>query len=192
MHPATILLLAIPALAQPNDSGSKFKRDCIGPDVNDETIALIKHFEGFVPRPAPDPIGLPTVGYGHLCRTNGCSEVPFSFPLTEETATELLMQDVKSPQQSITLSTTDQVVLNANQYGALVSWAYNVGGDAAKKSSLISRLNQGQDVDVVIREELPLWNKAGGHVLPGLVRRRAAEVELASENTDQPALPVDC
>ncbi|EFR05120.1 lysozyme [Nannizzia gypsea CBS 118893] len=190
MHPATLLLLAIPAVAQP--SASKFKRDCIGPDVNEATISLIKHFEGFVPRPAPDPIGLPTVGYGHACRTKGCAEVPFPFPLTEDTATELLMQDVKSFQQSITLSTTDEVVLNANEYGALVSWAFNIGGGAAKKSSLIRRLNQGQDVNTVLREELPLWNKAGGKVLPGLVRRRAAEVELASEHTDEPALPVDC
>ncbi|KAM5474343.1 putative lysozyme [Microsporum audouinii] len=197
MHSTAVVialsLLSIPALAQPAEVFNKVaKRDCIGPDVNDEAIALIKHFEGFVPRPAPDPIGLPTVGYGHLCRTKGCGEVPFPFPLTEESATELLHQDVKSPQQSITLSTADSVVLNANQYGALVSWAFNVGGGAAKKSSLIKRLNQGQDVDTVIREELPLWNKAGGQVLPGLVRRRKAEVELAMEHTDDGALPVDC
>ncbi|OAL72093.1 glycoside hydrolase family 24 protein [Trichophyton violaceum] len=193
---ASILSMALGQLSYYSLSlpwpSSKFKRDCIGSNVNDETIGLIKHFEGFVLRPAPDPIGLPTVGYGHLCRTKGCSEVSFPFFLTEETATELLIQDVKSSQQSITLSTTDQVVFNANQSGALVSWAYNVGGATAKKSSLISRLNREQDVDAVIREELPLWNKAGRHVLPGQVRRRAAEVELASGHTDQPPLLVDC
>jgi lysozyme len=70
-------------------------RACVGPDVNAATIALIKEFEGFVASPEPDPIGLPTVGYGHLCQTSGCSEVPYSFPLTESTATQLLMSDVK-------------------------------------------------------------------------------------------------
>jgi lysozyme len=63
--------------------------------VTDKTIELIKGFEGFVPSPSPDPIGLPTVGYGHLCKTKGCAEVPYKFPLTEETATELLHDDLK-------------------------------------------------------------------------------------------------
>lgn len=70
-------------------------RACVGPDVNAATIALIKEFEGFVKQPEPDPIGLPTVGYGHLCKTSGCGEVPYSFPLTEETATKLLHDDLK-------------------------------------------------------------------------------------------------
>jgi lysozyme len=56
---------------------------------------LIKGFEGFVARPAPDPIGLPTVGYGHLCQTKGCGEVRFPFPLTQATAMDLLKQDLK-------------------------------------------------------------------------------------------------
>ena len=70
-------------------------RACIGPDVNAATITLIKQFEGFVPKPAPDPIGLPTVGYGHLCKTKGCSEVKQGFPLSEASATDLLKSDLK-------------------------------------------------------------------------------------------------
>lgn len=70
-------------------------RACIGPDVNAATIALIKEFEGFVPSPEDDPIGLPTVGYGHLCQTAGCKEVPYPFPLTEAQATKLLLSDLK-------------------------------------------------------------------------------------------------
>lgn len=70
-------------------------RQCTGPNVNAATVALIKEFEGFVASPAPDPIGLPTVGYGHLCQTSGCSEVPYSFPLTTSTASQLLNSDLK-------------------------------------------------------------------------------------------------
>ncbi|WEW59014.1 lysozyme [Emydomyces testavorans] len=168
------------------------KRACIGPDVNTATLNLIKEFEGFVPKPAPDPIGLPTVGYGHLCKTKGCSEVPYKFPLTKETATELLKKDLKEFQQTITLSTKELVVLNANQYGALVSWAFNVGSGAARSSTLIKRLNEGQNPNTVISEELPKWNKAGGKVLPGLTRRRNAEVALAKTPTSVKALPVKC
>lgn len=70
-------------------------RQCTGPNVNAATVSLVKEFEGFVPSPAPDPIGLPTVGYGHLCQTSGCSEVPYAFPLTESTASQLLATDLK-------------------------------------------------------------------------------------------------
>jgi hypothetical protein len=70
-------------------------RQCTGPSVNSATVSLIKEFEGFVASPAPDPIGLPTVGYGHLCQTSGCSEVPYSFPLSQSTASQLLSSDLR-------------------------------------------------------------------------------------------------
>jgi hypothetical protein len=94
MHSKTLLsistLLLSSAFASPIEP-----RACVGPDVNAATLALIKEFEGFVASPEPDPIGLPTVGYGHLCKTAGCAEVPYSFPLTEESATKLMMDDIK-------------------------------------------------------------------------------------------------
>ncbi|KAM5442574.1 putative lysozyme [Microsporum ferrugineum] len=176
-------------LAAPHDISV---RGCVGPDVNAATIALVKEFEGFVPSPSPDPIGLPTVGYGHLCQSKNCGEVSFPFPLTEDTATQLLTQDIKAPQQTITLKTANGVHLNENQYGALVSWTFNVGPGNVATSSLLKRLNALEDVNTVLREELPKWKYAGGKVLPGLVRRRAAEVALGETPSNVGALPVDC
>ena len=88
--------------------------------------------------------------------------------------------------------TAAEVTLNANQYGALVSWCFNIGVGGAQGSTLISRLNAGEEPNTVLPEELPKWNKGGGEVLPGLVRRRAAEVELSQTATDDGALPVGC
>lgn len=92
-------------------------------------------------------------------------------------------------QNCITLDTTSNVVLNANQYGALVSWAFNVGCGATGSSTLIARLNNGEAPNTVAAEELPKWNKGGGQVLPGLTRRRAEEVELHRTATSVGALP---
>jgi GH24 family phage-related lysozyme (muramidase) len=102
------------------------------------------------------------------------------------------MTNPKPPQNCITTQTAEPVTLNANQYGALVSWAFNVGCGNAGSSSLIARLNNGEDPSTVIGEELPLWNKSGGQVLLGLVRRRGAEVDLANTPTSDPALPAGC
>ncbi|ORY11425.1 family 24 glycoside hydrolase [Clohesyomyces aquaticus] len=193
MHAQAIFAFGI-ALLPATFASPIEQRACIGPNVNDATVALIKEFEGFVARPEPDPIGLPTVGYGHLCQKTNCAEIQpkYSFPLTKATATQLLMEDLKSPQQAITLDTAESVVLNANQYGALVSWAFNEGNGAVADSTLIKRLNAGEDTIKVISEELPKWVYAGGKVLPGLQRRRAAEVELAKTPTSEKALPVKC
>ncbi|KAF6759172.1 lysozyme [Ephemerocybe angulata] len=165
---------------------------CTAPSVNTATIALIKKSEGFVSKPAPDPIGLPTVGYGHLCQTSGCSEVPYSFPLTESTATSLLHSDLVSFQNCIARDIVDSVRLNDNQYGALVSWAFNVGCANAASSTLITRLNNGETPNTVASEELPKWNKAGGAVLPGLVTRRANEVALFKTASSVIAHPPPC
>ncbi|KAF2499025.1 hypothetical protein BU16DRAFT_260875 [Lophium mytilinum] len=96
---------------------------------------------------------------------------------------------MQSPQQAITLDTAAAVTLNANMYGALVSWAFNVGNGNVASSTLISRLNAGEDELTVIEQELPKWDKAGGETLPGLTRRRAAEVALAQTATGVGAIP---
>jgi lysozyme len=92
----------------------------------------------------------------------------------------------------MTQQTVEAVVLNANQYGALVSWAFNVGCHQTLTSDLIKRLNEGvEDPNAIAAFELPRWKYAGGVVLRGLERRRAAEVVLFQTPTDVPALPAD-
>ncbi|EAU80866.1 lysozyme [Coprinopsis cinerea okayama7 len=165
---------------------------CAGTNVNSKTVEHIKQWEGFVKSPAPDPIGLPTVGYGHLCKTKGCSEVPYKFPLTEAQATSLLKTDLKTFQNCISSQLKDSVRLNANQYGALVSWAFNVGCGNTSGSALISRLNKGESPNTVASQELPKWNKAGGKVLQGLVNRRKAEVTLFKTSSSVIHHPPTC
>ena len=150
---------------------------------------LIKQFEGFVASPAPDPTGLPTVGYGHLCKQPKCAEVPFTFPLSKADASALLNSDLKTFESCIKDDLNKSVRLNDNQYGALVSWAFNVGCGNAKSSTLVKRLNAGENPNTVAAQELPKWNKAGGIVLPGLVRRRAAEVKLFQTASSIISLP---
>lgn len=109
MHAKTFLFglaaLASAAFAAPAPAELE-ARQCVGPAINAATISLIKEFEGFVKSPAPDPIGLPTVGYGHLCQTASCSEVGYSFPLTEAQATALLKKDavVSIPHPNLLIS----------------------------------------------------------------------------------------
>ena len=70
-----------------------------------------------------------------------------------------------------------KVPINDNELDALTSLVYNIGIGAFKKSTLLSLLNQGADRHLVADQFLR-WNKAGGKVLPGLVKRRLAEHNL--------------
>lgn len=72
-----------------------------------------------------------------------------------------------------------KVPLTAHQMGALVSFAYNVGMGALGSSTLLRLLNAGQ-YDAAAKQ-FARWNKAGGRVLAGLTRRRAAEAALFSK-----------
>ena len=69
-----------------------------------------------------------------------------------------------------------KVRLEQNQFDALVAWVYNLGPTNLGQSTLLKVLNKA------IYEEVPYeikrWNKAGGQVLNGLVRRREAEALL--------------
>ncbi|KAJ1846830.1 hypothetical protein IWW55_001785 [Coemansia sp. RSA 2706] len=156
--------------------------------VNQATLNLIEEFEGFVAKPSPDPIGLPTVGYGHLCKQKNCAEISFKFPLTKANAVSLLQADIHAFTRCLD-SYINKAKLNENQWGALASWTFNVGCGNVKSSSLVKRLNAGENPNTVASQELPKWNKGGGKVLPGLVRRRKAEVNLFQTPSSHEAHP---
>lgn len=140
-------------------------------------LDLVKEFEGLEKDAYIDPVGIPTIGYGH---TNRAGTVKFQMgdTWTEEYATEILDKDLR-----IFWNHVDQAVhvqLNKCQMSVLTSWTYNVGPYAMRKSTLVRLLNQG-NYDAV-PGQLMRWNRAGGKVLRGLTRRRAAEAELWKTN----------
>jgi lysozyme len=69
-----------------------------------------------------------------------------------------------------------KIPLDQNQFDALVAWTFNLGPTNLKSSTLLVRLNDNNLGDVP--HQLRRWNKAGGKVLDGLVRRREAEALL--------------
>ncbi|KAL2004751.1 hypothetical protein VTN00DRAFT_3279 [Thermoascus crustaceus] len=179
----TTILAALPALSTAL---------CKGPPVNIPTLDLIKSFEKMVPDVYDDGAGNPTIGYGHLCVDWECSDVPFPKPLSEPDASNLLAGDLVRFQDALTNALADPVTLNDNQYGALVSWTFNIGEGHMRSSDLVRDMNAGQHPVDVANRELPLWVNAGGQRMEGLVRRRQAELDLFNRPSGVPALPVPC
>jgi lysozyme len=152
--------------------------------ISDSGIKLVKRFEGFSSTPYQCSADVWTVGYG-TTRISGKPVNKYMQPISREYAEELLMDDIAEFEKAV--NELVKVPLEQNQFDALVSLTYNIGIGAFKKSTLLKKLNKGQYDQVPY--ELARWNKAGGKVLNGLVRRRAAEAELwsQSDTVDIPA-----
>lgn len=133
-------------------------------------IKLIKSFEGLSLTSYVCPVGVLTIGYGHT------GNVLAGTKITEKEADVLLKQDLIKFEKAVLNYVT--IDLNQNQFDALVSFCFNVGTQAFKGSTLVKRLNNRENPNIVAAEELPRWNKGDGKVLEGLSRRRSAEVEL--------------
>lgn len=136
--------------------------------INAEGLALIKQWEGLEIRAYTCPAGVWTIGYGH---TRTAKE---GMVITEQEAERLLRQDLSLFEAEVSRAVNAE--LSDNQFAALVSWAFNVGASAMRRSTLIRKLNQGDYVSVP--SELARWNKVGNRVEPGLSNRRAAEAGL--------------
>jgi lysozyme len=141
--------------------------------MTEEGLALIRAFEGFRSEAYRCPAGVWTIGYGHTSRA-GPPEVTSRLNMTEPEAAAVLARDVDSFMREVRACLKRE--LTDAQFSALVSFAFNVGIGNLKSSSVLKAINSG-DLDSVPRR-LNLWVKAGGRVLPGLVRRRAAEAQL--------------
>ena len=144
--------------------------------TNAAGLALIREFEGLRLRAYPDPGtgGKPyTIGIGTTVYPNGQTVSPGD-TCTEQQAMQYLAHDVKRFESSVAAMLRAPV--NENQFAALVSFAYNVGTEALRRSTLLRYINDHRFADAV--GEFGRWNQAAGKVLPGLVRRRNAEREL--------------
>jgi lysozyme len=149
--------------------------------MTEEGLALIREFEGFRARAYRDAVGVWTIGYGHTA-VAGAPEVRPGLEVTPDEATAILRRDVDMFARGVRAALT--VTLNPAQFSALVSFAYNVGLGNFRKSSVLAAVNRGDHGAVPRR--LQLWTKAGGRVLPGLVRRRAAEAAMFASSAAPP------
>ena len=145
--------------------------------INQATINLVKEFEGLSLKAYPDPAtgGEPiTVGYGTTAAA-GVGIVPkLGMVITEAEAEAYLIKALEKFAAKIRPKITAPIT--DNEFGAFLSLAYNIGPGAFAKSSALRKFNAGDKAGAA--DAILLWNKAGGKVMKGLERRRAAERRL--------------
>lgn len=129
-------------------------------------VSLIKSFEGCRLKAYKCPAGVWTIGYGH---TAGVKE---GDTITQAQADEYLRNDLAKYEKAV-LNYDGIYHFNQNQFDALVSFTYNCGAGNLKNLTQSGKRTLAQ-----ISVKLLLYNKAGGVVLRGLQRRRAAEKEI--------------
>lgn len=150
--------------------------------VNAESLALIKQWEGLRLDAYEDVGGVLTIGYGHTATAKE------GMRITKGQASALLRRDLASAEEAV--DRLVKVDLTPNQFGALVSFVFNVGAEAFRKSTLLRKLNAGDYASVP--SELARWNKVKGKTVAGLANRRAAEAglwsrgEFVASNTVEP------
>lgn len=144
-------------------------------------IDLIKHYESCRLTAYMCPAGVPTIGWGHT-KTVTRADVDRKKTITAQQAEALLREDIGNAETAV--RSLVRVPLTDGQYGALVSFAFNLGFGALSRSTLLCLLNAG-DYDGAAAEFLR-WVKANGEVMPGLVKRRADEVSLWNGGYDLP------
>ena len=133
-----------------------------------EGLGLIKKFEGCELEAYKCAAGVWTIGYGST------KNVKEGDTLTQGKADYLLKHEMDEYEGYV--NDMVKVDLNQNQFDSLVSWVFNLGPSNLSSSTLLTKINNKDWEDVP--NQIKRWNKAGGKVLQGLIRRREAEALL--------------
>lgn len=128
-------------------------------------------FEGEILKVYKDPVGLPTLGVGHLVTPAEKKDYPVGKKITRAESRSFLRRDLQRFEDTVNKSV--HVPITQNQFDALVSLAFNIGEAGFKRSSVLRNLNN-RKFDAAADSFLA-WNKAGGKTLHGLTRRRQTE-----------------
>lgn len=105
--------------------------------------------------------------------------------VTEAEGEAMFRAELARFERCVTLACTREP--NQNQFDAFVSLAYNIGEAGFRRSSVLKLFNAGKDEKAAAA--FALWNKGGGRVLRGLVRRRTAEAGLFMRPVEPPVVP---
>ena len=136
--------------------------------ISEEGKNLIKKFEGCELEAYKCAAGVWTIGYGHI------KTAVEGMKIDQATANELFDEEMGEYETYVNTAVT--VPLSQNQFDALVSWVFNLGNGNLKASTMLKVINSGDHAGVPA--QIKRWNKAGGKVLEGLIRRREAEALL--------------
>lgn len=136
--------------------------------IGKEGLELIKSFEGLRLKAYRDLVGVWTIGYGSTGK-----HVKPGMVITEAQAEELLREDLARFEANIAAKAQNA---SQGQFDAIVSLAFNVGNGAINRSTLLRMHNVGNYEGAAL--QFRRWNRAGGRVIRGLSRRRAAEERL--------------
>ena len=138
--------------------------------ISQEGIALIKKFEGCELEAYQDSVGVWTIGYGHT------KDVKEGDKINQDEAENLLAEEM--PEYEGYIEDLVKVSLSQCEFDALCSWVYNLGPTNLQESTLLRVLNEGKYNEVPT--QIKRWNKAGGQVLEGLVKRMGECVDAVS------------
>ena len=134
---------------------------------------LCIEFEGFSATPYICPAGYPSLGFGTVFKPDGTKVTMQDTSISEATALEWLSSTLETTYLIGVLKASPRLIAHPEKLGALTDFAYNLGVSRYRASTLRKRVD-AQDWEGAAKE-LVKWNRGGGKVLPGLVRRREAE-----------------
>jgi len=143
---------------------------------------LCMRWEGFSSKPYLCPAGVPTIGYGATHYADGRRVTMDDSPISKEEARLLLAAELFERYAPGVVRQCPGLLALAvyeddwKKFNAIVDFAYNLGVGNLQISTLRKKINT-QDWEAA-RYQLSRWVRAGGRILPGLVKRRAAEAEL--------------
>lgn len=143
---------------------------------------LCRRFEGFKSAPYLCPAGVATIGYGSTFYSDGRKVTLQDAPMSEPEARALLMTELLHKYAPGTIRQCPillTLALKENDWrklNAIVDFAYNLGVGRLQTSTLRRKINEQDWVGA--KEQLMLWTRGGGRVLPGLLKRRTAECSL--------------
>lgn len=133
-------------------------------------------FEGVYLKPYLCPANVPTIGVGSTFYEDGRRVSLADPPITQDRAKQLLMWELEHCLPKVLRLCPALRDWGDKAMGAILDFAFNCGTGNLQASTLRRRIN-ADDVDGA-KLELMKWTRGGGRVLPGLVRRRAAEAAL--------------
>ncbi len=137
---------------------------------------MCKRLEGFRSKPYLCPANVATIGYGSTYYADKRKVTLEDTPMSQEEAYALLMIELEHTYLPGVLRNCPGLILDERRCNAIVDFAYNLGTGRLQTSTLKRKINANDWEGA--KEQLMLWTKGGGRVLPGLLKRRTAECAL--------------